>query len=244
MLSLGTQGLPASDADELEAWRDWQGSRVAPKELLGEAFTASAAWQCVAACDLLARGEHESANVSVGRESAGHWRPVCAIVLNIMKARVILITGANGELGCAIGRAFLDEAQANVVWLAVHHRRERADQLAQEFPDRCRVVVLDVREAQAWKQVIEQVVLADARLDVLVNNAGIHNDALLGMMTPGAWRDVLSVNLDGVFHGCQAVLPTMISQRGGRIINIASLSALLAPAGQTNHAAAKAGWSP
>lgn len=65
MLSLGTQGLPASDADELEAWRDWQGSRVAPKELLGEAFTASAAWQCVAACDLLARGEHESANVSV-----------------------------------------------------------------------------------------------------------------------------------------------------------------------------------
>lgn len=158
-----------------------------------------------------------------------------------MKARVILITGANGELGCAIGRAFLDEAQANVVWLAVHHRRERADQLAQEFPDRCRVVVLDVREAQAWKQVIEQVVLADARLDVLVNNAGIHNDALLGMMTPGAWRDVLSVNLDGVFHGCQAVLPAMISQRGGRIINIASLSALLAPAGQTNYAAAKAG---
>ena len=54
-------------------------------------------------------------------------------------------------------------------------------------------------------------------------------------------RYSLSVNLDGVFHGCQAVLPTLISQRGGRIINIASLSALLAPAGQTNYAAAKAG---
>jgi 3-oxoacyl-[acyl-carrier protein] reductase len=158
-----------------------------------------------------------------------------------MKSRVILITGANGELGRAIGRAFLDEAKSNVVWLAVHLRRERADQLAQEFPDRCRVVVLDVREPQAWKQVVEQVMLADSRLDVLVNNAGIHNDALLGMMKPEAWRDVLGVNLDGVFHGCQAVLPAMISQRGGRIINIASLSALLAPAGQTNYAAAKAG---
>jgi 3-oxoacyl-[acyl-carrier protein] reductase len=49
------------------------------------------------------------------------------------------------------------------------------------------------------------------------------------------------VNLDGVFHGCRAVLPAMISQHGGRIINIASLSALLAPAGQTNYAAAKGG---
>jgi len=52
---------------------------------------------------------------------------------------------------------------------------------------------------------------------------------------------VLAANLDSVFHGCQAVLPTMISQRHGRIVNIASLSALLAPMGQTNYAAAKAG---
>jgi 3-oxoacyl-[acyl-carrier protein] reductase len=158
-----------------------------------------------------------------------------------MKSRVILITGANGELGRAIARAFLEEAETNVVWLAVHQRRDRADHLAQESPGRCRVGSLDVREAQAWKQLIEQIVQTDARLDVLVNNAGIHNDALLGMMKPEVWRDVLDINLNGVFHGCQAVLPTMIGQRGGRIINISSLSALLAPAGQTNYAAAKAG---
>jgi hypothetical protein len=65
ILSLGTQGWPSADADELEAWRDWKGCRIAPKELLGEAFTASAAWQCVAACDALVRGEFEAANVSV-----------------------------------------------------------------------------------------------------------------------------------------------------------------------------------
>src|SRR5207237_3065380 len=57
----------------------------------------------------------------------------------------------------------------------------------------------------------------------------------------GAWREVLAANLDATFHGCQAVLPAMITQRVGRIVNIASLSALLAPAGQTNYAAAKAG---
>ena len=56
---------------------------------------------------------------------------------------------------------------------------------------------------------------------------------------PGS--QVIASNLDSVFHGCQSVLPAMISQRSGRIVNIASLSALLAPAGQTNYAAAKAG---
>src|SRR6187549_2612956 len=60
-------------------------------------------------------------------------------------------------------------------------------------------------------------------------------------MPLSAWQQVLATNLDSVFHGCQAVLPTMVGQRSGRIINIASLSALLAPAGQSNYAAAKAG---
>src|SRR5258705_13546510 len=84
--------------------------------------------------------------------------------------------------------------------------------------------------------------VADSQgLAVLVNNAGPHKDGLLPNMPSGAWQQVLATNLDGVFHGCQAVLPTMIAQRGGRIINIASLSALLAPPGQTNYAAAKAG---
>ena len=61
------------------------------------------------------------------------------------------------------------------------------------------------------------------------------------MMSVAAWERVRATNLDGVFHGCQAVLPTMISQRYGRIINLASLSAVLAPPGQANYAAAKAG---
>ncbi len=158
-----------------------------------------------------------------------------------MSTRVILITGANGDLGRAIARAFLDESADNVVWLAVHRRREHAEKLAAANPDRCRVVPLDVTDAPSWQQAVTRILTAHQRLDVLVNNAGTHDDALLATMKPDVWRTVLAVNLDGVFHGCQAVLPTMISQRRGRIINIASLSALLAPAGQTNYAAAKAG---
>lgn len=158
-----------------------------------------------------------------------------------MSQRVILITGANGAIGLAIARAFLTESPANVIYLGVNRRREDADALAAENNAHCHVVVVDVRERAAWDRAVAEIIARHGRLDVLVNNAGVHQDALLAMMKPETWRDVLAVNLDGTFHGCQAVLPTMVAQRGGRIINIASLSAWLAPAGQTNYAAAKAG---
>jgi len=158
-----------------------------------------------------------------------------------MSSRVILITGANGGLGQAIARAFLQESAANLVWLGVRARRDRADQLAQENADRCFCLALDVTSPESWSQAVAQILARHSRLDVLINNAGSHEDALLATMPVDSWRRVLAANLDGVFHGCQAVLPTMIGQRHGRIVNVASLSALLAPAGQTNYAAAKAG---
>ena len=65
LLCLGTQGIARADADELAAWTDWTGARLAPKQLLGEAFTASAAWQCIAACDALGRGDFNAVNVSI-----------------------------------------------------------------------------------------------------------------------------------------------------------------------------------
>ena len=134
-----------------------------------------------------------------------------------MSKRVILITGANGGLGQASARAFLAEPGQNTVWLAVHSRLDRAKALAREHPDHCRCLPLDVTSRESWQEAVRAILAADKRLDVLVNNAGTHEDALLGAM------------------------PAMISQRHGRIVNIASLSALLAPPGQVNYAAAKAG---
>ena len=158
-----------------------------------------------------------------------------------MSQRVILVTGANGALGQAIARGFLAESPGNYVWLAVHTNREKADALVKEFPDRCRCLELDVTQAGEWKTAVAEILAEQQRLDVLINNAGRHADSLLALMPSEQWRTVLATNLDSVFFGCQAALPPMISQRGGRIVNVASLSALLAPAGQTNYAAAKAG---
>ena len=158
-----------------------------------------------------------------------------------MSSRIILVTGANGGIGRAIAQTFLEESSENFVWLGVRANRAHADRLAGEFPGRSESLELDVTQPQAWQKAVKRIVAEHKRLDVLVNNAGKHHDGLLAQLSLAAWQEVLSSNLDATFHGCQAVLPAMIAQRGGRIINIASLSALLAPAGQTNYAAAKAG---
>jgi 3-oxoacyl-[acyl-carrier protein] reductase len=158
-----------------------------------------------------------------------------------MSLRVILITGANGGLGQAIARAFLHESPDNVIWLGVRSRREHADKLAQENPDRCFCITLDVTSPEFWKEAVKEILARHNRIDVLVNNAGSHEDSLLANMPPDSWKRILATNLDGVFYGCQSALPAMISQRAGRIVNLSSLSALLAPAGQANYAAAKAG---
>jgi 3-oxoacyl-[acyl-carrier protein] reductase len=158
-----------------------------------------------------------------------------------MSMRVILITGANGGLGLAITRAFLIESTENFVWLGVHRQKGGAEQVTGEFIDHCEIIELDVTQAASWKEAVARILSRHGRLDVLINNAGKHSDALLATMPAKDWDEVLQINLHAAFHGCQSVLPTMISQRSGRIVNVASLSAILAPPGQTNYAAAKAG---
>ena len=158
-----------------------------------------------------------------------------------MPKRIILVTGANGGLGRVIARSFLEESADNFVWLGVHSNRSLAENLAASYTDRCSCISLDVTQSASWKEAIARIVKEHQRLDVLVNNAGRHEDGFLATLPVSAWDGVLAANLDAVFHGCQAALPAMISQRHGRIVNISSLSALLAPAGQTNYAAAKAG---
>ncbi len=155
--------------------------------------------------------------------------------------RSILITGGNGGLGLAIGRYFLSHDPSARVWLGVHSRRDHAEMLAGEFQNRCRLLTLDVTSPAAWEDAIVEILASDGRLDVLVNNAGTHRDALLANMPQKTWHDVISTNLDATFHGCRAVVAPMLRQRCGRIVNIASLSAILPPVGQTNYAAAKAG---
>lgn len=157
------------------------------------------------------------------------------------KGRSILVTGGNGGLGRAIGREFLEQEPDCRVWLGVRANRDAAEALAAEFPERCRLIELDVCEPAAWRASVGEILEASGSLEVLVNNAGMHRDHLLATMPDEAWSEVIRSNLDSVYHGCRAVVEPMMRQRFGRIVNVSSLSALLPLLGQTNYAAAKAG---
>jgi 3-oxoacyl-[acyl-carrier protein] reductase len=101
---------------------------------------------------------------------------------------------------------------------------------------------VDVTDRQAIDRAVEQHVIRHGRLDILVNNAGITQDARLEKMTPEQFDTVVDVNLKGVFHVTQAVVPTMIAgNRGGVILNASSVVARNGNFGQTNYAATKAG---
>lgn len=153
----------------------------------------------------------------------------------------ILITGANGGIGIACAQAFLTDDPDATVFLGCRQNRTHAEVLAAAYPDRVHLLTLDVTDPASWDHAIAEILTLTGRLDVLVNNAGTHQDSLLATMELDAWHSVLASNLTGTFLGCRAVIKPMMAQRFGRIINIASLSALLSPAGQTNYAAAKAG---
>lgn len=140
-----------------------------------------------------------------------------------------------------IAHYFLDHDPDARIWLGVRNNHSNADEICRSFSERCRMIELEVTDPKAWKRAIAEIVSSDERLDVLVNNAGMHRDCLLAAMQDETWHDVIATNLDSVYHGCRAVVGQMMRQRFGRIINLASLSAVLPPLGQTNYAAAKAG---
>ncbi|MDX1583567.1 MAG: 3-oxoacyl-ACP reductase FabG [Thermoanaerobaculia bacterium] len=99
----------------------------------------------------------------------------------------------------------------------------------------------DVRETDQLDGAVESFLGDFGTVDGLVNNAGVRNDALLFHMSEDQWRDVLDTNLDGAFAMTKAVVPIMLRQRSGAIVNVTSLSGMFGVAGQTNYSAAKGG---
>lgn len=100
---------------------------------------------------------------------------------------------------------------------------------------------LDVTDGAAAQAVIDKIVVEHGRIDVLVNNAGITRDGLLMRMSEADWDAVLDTNLKGVFNVTKAAIRPMMSQKSGKIINIASVVALTGNPGQANYSASKAG---
>ena len=152
-----------------------------------------------------------------------------------------LVTGGSGGIGAAICRALA----ANGAHVIVHANRnlERARQLADELIAQGRhasAIAFDLTDDGAVQSAVESL-LALGPIQILVNNAGIHQDALLAGMAAPAWHGVIDTSLHGFFRITQPLLLPMIRTRWGRIVNISSVAAQAGNKGQTNYAAAKAG---
>ncbi|MDJ0512319.1 MAG: 3-oxoacyl-[acyl-carrier-protein] reductase [Methyloceanibacter sp.] len=149
-----------------------------------------------------------------------------------------LVTGATGGIGGSIAKALHDQG-ATVAISGTN--AEKLERLAAELGDRVHVLPCDLRDRAAVAALADDAEKALGQVDILVNNAGITKDNLFMRMKDEEWDEVLSVNLTSVFTLTRGVLRGMMRRRGGRIVNIASISGVFGNPGQGNYAASKAG---
>jgi 3-oxoacyl-[acyl-carrier protein] reductase len=158
-----------------------------------------------------------------------------------LAGRVALVTGAAQGIGRAIALA-LAEVGADIAGGDVNlEGMEKTSKEIEALGRKSLAVRLDVSDPASVKEAVAKVLETFQKIDILVNNAGITKDNLILRMKREDWDRVLNINLNGAFHCIQAVLPGMVKQRSGRIINIASVVAQAGNAGQANYISSKAG---
>jgi 3-oxoacyl-[acyl-carrier protein] reductase len=150
-----------------------------------------------------------------------------------------LVTGGSGSLGAAICRCL--GAAGHFVYVHANRRLDEAQAVAREIIDaggQARPVAFDVTDTEAARAVLERL-LEEAPIQILVNSAGVHDDAAFPGMSVDQWRRVLDVSLNGFYNVTQPHMLPMIRTRWGRVITLSSVTALIGNRGQVNYAAAK-----
>jgi 3-oxoacyl-[acyl-carrier protein] reductase len=150
-----------------------------------------------------------------------------------MTNRTAFVTGASRGIGRACAKA-LGEAGARVILAA--RDTAKLEEVAYEIPG-AMCIAIDLASAESIKEAFAKA----GNVDILVNNAGITKDGLAMRMKKDDWDAVLATNLTGAFLAIQQVLPGMLKQRWGRIINISSIVGETGNPGQSNYVASKAG---
>jgi len=159
--------------------------------------------------------------------------------MNAPISRRALVTGGSGGIGAAICRRLA--LAGHHVYVHAHRNAAAAEAVVKDIiaaGGSAQSLCFDVTEAAAAASALESV-LETGTVQILVNNAGIHADAVLAGMSEQQWRSVIDVSLHGFFHVTQPLLLPMIRTRWGRIVNCSSVSALLGNRGQVNYSAAK-----
>ncbi|MGB9720501.1 MAG: 3-oxoacyl-[acyl-carrier-protein] reductase [bacterium] len=156
----------------------------------------------------------------------------------VLNGKIGLITGGASGIGAAIVRKFVENG-ATIIIGDVDQELGKAT--AQQMGERAYFYDIDIGNEQSVNETIDKIIKNFAKIDILINNAGITNDKLLLRMSKEDWDRVININLTGTFLVTRAVVKNMMKQRSGKIINIASVIGLIGNAGQANYAASKAG---
>jgi 3-oxoacyl-[acyl-carrier protein] reductase len=157
------------------------------------------------------------------------------------EGRIALVTGASQGIGAATAFAL---AEAGAAVALASRNLEKLESVARTIEGMGRkalAVRMDVSNLESVNAAVAKVLEWGKKIDILVNNAGIAKDNLVMRMKPEDWELVLNTNLDGAFFCIRAVLPGMVRQRYGRIINVTSVVAEIGNPGQANYVASKAG---
>ncbi|MBF0567294.1 MAG: 3-oxoacyl-ACP reductase FabG [Nitrospirae bacterium] len=155
---------------------------------------------------------------------------------------VAVVTGGGKGIGGAICRVLTKDGSSVVInYMSSSNEAAALCEELRAINPNTMVYQADVTDFSQMKKMMDDTVALFGRVDILVNNAGLARDGLLLLMPEKDWMDVMDVNLTGVFNASKSVLPHMIAQRSGVIINISSLSGIDGLAGQVNYAAAKGG---
>ena len=162
--------------------------------------------------------------------------------MKLLEGKTALITGAARGIGKALALRFASEG-ANVAFtdLVIDESGHETEREIEAYGVKAKGYASNAADFQQTKEVVEQVKADFGRIDILVNNAGITKDGLMMRMTEQQWDAVINVNLKSAFNFINAVLPIMLRQRSGSIINMASVVGVHGNAGQSNYAASKAG---
>lgn len=158
-----------------------------------------------------------------------------------LSGRVALVTGASQGIGrtCAVRLA-----KEGATVAAAARNQEKLNELAAEITaagGKCTAFALDVADEEQVKATVKSVIAQFGKIDILVNNAGITRDQLVMRMKRADWDAVLQTNLTSAYLCIQQVIPSMLKQRAGRIINVTSVFGQMGQAGQANYSASKAG---
>ena len=160
--------------------------------------------------------------------------------MGLLDGKVCLITGASRGIGLATAKRFAEEGA--IVYANVRHPKNLDDlykKMSDECPGSIKALYFDVRDEVGAKNAIMQIKKEAGRLDVLVNNAGIMKDALIGMVSRSLVQDIYETNVFGVINMLQLASKLMIKQRSGSIINLSSIVGLEGNPGQLVYSATK-----